>query len=142
AADAAPERAAREIVFRPDRLPGRKEFAAFAAQRGPFLEIGHARHAQGYALAFDDRDRVRETERLEERHGRSLFQAALRRNASVAAPARSRPLASPTPTKVGSPPLTSFCPAARTLSTEISSIRRSISSKGIARPKASSLLPS
>ena len=68
AADAAPERAAGEIVGRPGRLPRREEIAAGFAQRRPLGEVGHLRRAQHDAVAGDRRRRFAEINGAEERH--------------------------------------------------------------------------
>ena len=69
APQASAERAAREIVGRPGRLPWGEKRAARLAQRRPFCIVAGLRRAQENAGAFDERRLVGKVDGAKQRHG-------------------------------------------------------------------------
>src|SRR5579872_278229 len=93
ASDAAPERASRQIVRRPDRLPRLEKLAAALAQRRPFGVIGHLRRAQRHAFARDGGERLGKIDGAKKRHRRPTY----RPTSTPPGNANARPRAEPMP---------------------------------------------
>src|SRR5471030_3201419 len=130
--EAAAEGAARQIVGRPGRLPGREKGAAGFAQGRPFGVVSVLRHAQADARAGDRRHRFVETDGTKKRH--DVAQAALRTRPSAMAAVLSSPLPGPSAAIAGLLRPISAWPAARALSIVTASTLATISLSGIGLP--------
>src|SRR5262249_5428584 len=128
------EGTAREIVSRPDRLPGNQKAPTHFAQGCPFGKIAAVRRTQRHARAGHARHCFVGTYGSEKRHGRIAGHAARRTRLSAIAAVLARPLPGPSPAVAGLARPIKARPAARALSTVTASTLATISSSGTGRP--------